>query len=99
MFVKRMMRDYDLVDKKSIWNLAPPLVRAYLFLTVHLDRNAGAVPLEMTKEYRETLRLAPVLAEEFVKASCVPRNKYYQVRTGLDLLSSSLLEALKEPAS
>jgi hypothetical protein len=92
MFVKRMMRDYDLVDKRV--NLEPCTSlssRACTSSLVLLDRNAGAVPLEMTEEYRETLRLAPVLAEGGLKASCVPATSAYQYvpRPGLALFFSS----------
>ena len=79
-FVQSMRREYPAIsEKKAIWGLQPALIRAYLLIVAHLDRNTEVVR-DLTTEYREVLRIVPVLCEEFVKASCSPRNKYFQVR-------------------
>lgn len=56
------------------------MLRAYLLLLAHLDRDPTAVPPELQADMRETLRLVPILCEEFVKASTSPRNRMMRVR-------------------
>lgn len=74
-------RQYDTTRLPKWWH--PEMLRTYLLLVAYLDRNDAIVPPELRKDLAETLRLVPIMCEEFVKAACVPRNRFRRVRTPL----------------
>ena len=59
----------------------PEILRAYLFILSYVTRSSDEVPAVMLPEYKETLRLLPILCEEFVKASAAARNRMLRVRS------------------
>lgn len=71
-------RQYDTARVPKWWH--PEMMRTFLFLQAYLDRNDEIIPPELQKDLQETLRLLPIMCEEFVKAACVPRNRFRRVR-------------------
>lgn len=77
--VKRTF-DYAMYCPKW-WTQNAALMRTHLFLVAHLERRADLVPAALRKDFRETLRLLPIMTAEFAKAAVVPRNRMMRVRS------------------
>lgn len=79
-FHAAMKRDYEVVASCPKWWAGyPQIIRTFMFVTAYLDRQSEQIPLEFKLDFLETLRLLPIMSEEFVKASVMPRNRMMRV--------------------
>ena len=83
-FVNTMRKDYALDSWPKWW--PAEMLRTYLFLVAHFDRRPDKVPTELREDFKATLKLAPVMCEEFVKASVAAKSRMMRVRTPLRYL-------------
>jgi hypothetical protein len=60
------------------WTLE--MLRSYLFVVAYLNRREDLVPSILKEQYSATLRLLPIMSDEFVKACTAPRNRFMRVR-------------------
>jgi hypothetical protein len=80
-FHATMKREYEAVAScPKWWASSPQIVRTFMFVVAYLDRREDLVPPEFKQDYLATLRLLPIMSEEFVKASVLPRNRMMRVR-------------------
>jgi hypothetical protein len=78
-FFQTMKRTYDIVGTWPKW-WRPEMLRTFLFITAYLDRRSDLVPAALVPDLNETLRLLPIMCEEFAKAAIAARNRMMRVR-------------------